>query len=114
MSTGERSCSHYANNCPEVVEGVTDPAQMDCSVNCPSYVWNGETEPDTKMTPLNRGKTDYERANAYVREALLQTYQEKLVTRAHRKGKPPRRKASDPRKKRRKAAKLSRKLNRRK
>jgi hypothetical protein len=40
MSWGERSCKKPCR-CPERCEPIT------CNVNCPEYVWDGATRPDS-------------------------------------------------------------------
>lgn len=59
MSWGERSCTLYGS-CTHKPEFHT------CNVNCPYYVWNGKTKPDSVKTvkPFRRsgcpicGKTE--------------------------------------------------------
>lgn len=41
MSCGERSCKHFAEDCPK------DCDTFDCTVDCKHYEWDGETEPDS-------------------------------------------------------------------
>jgi len=43
VSTGERSCVHYAVNCPVTRSSGYDP----CHIWCPHYEWDGKSEKDT-------------------------------------------------------------------
>lgn len=47
MSWGERSCTH-AGDCPH------GPTMATCNVNCPCYVWDRKTRPNTGVDPLER------------------------------------------------------------
>jgi hypothetical protein len=44
MSWGERSCKKPCR-CPEKCK------PHKCNVNCPDYIWDGKTKPDSKFKP---------------------------------------------------------------
>ena len=45
MSWGERSCKKPCQ-CPDKCNMAT------CNVNCPEYIWDGVTKPDSKPKPI--------------------------------------------------------------
>jgi hypothetical protein len=55
MSWGERSCT-YAGDCPH------EPTMSTCNVNCPRYVWDHKTKPDSVVHPVEqkRRKDDHD------------------------------------------------------
>jgi len=45
MSWGERSCANGLDSTGKVCE--YNPTMATCNVDCPGYVWDGITEPDS-------------------------------------------------------------------
>ena len=61
MSWGERSCKNvpcprmrgYEGNCPKFSK---------CNVNCPDYIWDGHTPPDSSNKKIKMTKNQLKRA----------------------------------------------------
>jgi len=56
MSFGERSCKHFAVDCPKNWSNPTMLNMPDCSVNCDCYEYDGKTKPDTHIITKKRNR----------------------------------------------------------
>jgi hypothetical protein len=63
MSWGERSCTHKGD-CPH------EPTPVTCNVNCPRYVWDRKTKPDSSVNPLEKKRRQDEHKGFMKRKPL--------------------------------------------
>ena len=70
MSWGERSCD-VQKPCRH------NPTMLTCNVRCPSYVWDGHTEPDSGpgLTRAQRRLLERQRGSETVKATLGELYE---------------------------------------